>query len=121
MITTLSGAFGDEAVQNANAVLQRMQGYRTYKELISEYFGVPMADFSNTKKLKMAGVKHTPRLAELGVSKEKFEEIFADVLDFNTQEDVEQSGSKDTTDSTDGLSAEPVVSNSKKRVGRPKA
>ncbi len=121
MITTLSGAFGDEAVQNANQVLHRMQGYRTFKELISEYYGVPVADFSNTKKLRMAGVKHTPRLAELGVTKEKFEEIFADVLDFNLPEDVKQSRSEDTTDSIVGLTTESVVPDSKKRAGRPKA
>lgn len=56
---------------------------RTPAKVVMEYFGLQKEDLAKPKKLKEMGVKHTARLAELGVSKEKFEEIFADVLDFD--------------------------------------
>jgi hypothetical protein len=120
MITTLAGAFGDEAVNNANEVLYALQGMKTVEQRIMDYYGITKADFTNTKKLKEAGVKHTPRLAELGVTKERFEGLFKDVLDFNTTDYGEQWG-EDSTDSTDGLATESVVQNSGKKPGRPKA
>lgn len=83
MITTLS-SIGDEAVANSNAVLMRMQGHRTPEEKVCEYFGIKREDFNNSKALKLAGVRHTPRLAELGLSKEKFEAMFSHILDFTT-------------------------------------
>lgn len=120
MITTLSGAFGEDAVNNANEVLYALQGMKTVEQRIMDYYGITRADFTNTKKLREAGVKHTPRLAELGVTKERFEGLFKDVLDFNTTDYGEQR-SKDSTDSTPGLTTEPVVQDSGKKPGRYKA
>ena len=73
-----------------------------------EYFGLHKSDMVKAKKLKELGVKHTPRLAELGVSKEAFEKLFEDILDFD--EDV-----------VDGAGAEPGAGKgSGKRAGNAK-
>jgi len=63
---------------------------KTVEQRVMDYYGITKADFTNTKKLKEAGVKHTTRLAELGVTKERFEGMFENVLDFNTTNHAEQ-------------------------------
>jgi hypothetical protein len=93
-----------------------MRGFRTDEEKVSEYFGIRQEDFLNSKKLKQAGVQHTAKLEEMGISKERFEKMFCDVLDFNTP----KNGITTSTSSLDGLEAESELSTDKKRVGRPK-
>lgn len=105
-MTTTGNFMSEDGVRNAQDVIARMQGYRTPRERIKEYYGIQDADFTNTKKLKMAGVAHTKRLAELGITKDMFEEMFADVLDFNTKEDEPKSSN---TGSTDGSTEESVI------------
>jgi hypothetical protein len=116
MITTLA-SIGDESVANSNAVLARMRGFRTNDEKVMEYFGITKDDFRNTKKLKQAGVQHTKRLEELGISKEIFEKMFEDVLDFNT---TTNGNTTTTANSSNGPETEPELPTDKKRAGRPK-
>ena len=73
-------------MNNTQEVIRRMQGFRTPIQKVKEFYGITDADLANTKKLKAAGVKHNARLAELGVSKELFEQMFSEVLDFNQTE-----------------------------------
>ena len=78
---TSNSVFG--STPETTAVLNKMMGHRSVAERVMEYYGLRKEDLIKPKKLKEMGVRHTKRLDELGVSKEAFENLFADVLDFD--------------------------------------
>ncbi len=89
MLTT-GGMFGVN--DESNAVIRKLQGHRTVAQRVMEYYGLQKEDLVKAKKLKEMGVKHTERLAQLGVSKQQFEALFEDILDFTEDEPSDESG-----------------------------
>ncbi len=112
MVTTLqsSGLYG--TTDETNSVLGYLAGYRSHTQIIKEYFGIQDEDFRNTKKLEKMGVKWMPRLGELGVTKEKFDFIFKDVL----YGDNERESSESDNLSTDGTESDAELPTAKKRT-----
>lgn len=97
MVTTMQSVFGTVNATNPETqkVINRIAWYRTEKQVVQEFFGLReevvyaddgieikdyISDFKNLKTLEEKQVRYIPRLAELGVSEEVFNNLFPNGL-----------------------------------------
>ena len=83
MVVTTGSVFGNN---EANRVMLEIAWYKTPLKVVKDYFWVRDEELKNTKRLKELWVKWIERLSEVWCSKEQFDLLFNDVLDYGDNE-----------------------------------
>lgn len=82
MVTTTASVYGND---ETNKVLFKLNGGKTALWIIKDYYGLRDDELKNSKRLKELNVKWLPRIWELGCTKEQFDTLFGDVIDYDRQ------------------------------------
>ena len=95
MVTTTASIYGNE---ETNKVLFQINGWKTALGIIKDFYGLRDDELKNSKRLKELNVRWLPRIWELGCTKEQFDTLFGDVIDYgNTKWTTGESNNSSVT------------------------